>query len=68
MSDFYKKLESGSTTGNLIDRNSVKEIVGSSVDLDDATELVAAGYVKMEIVEIVLKLPNHLCHASHVSA
>ena len=51
MSDFYKRLESGSTTGNLIDRNSVKEIVGSSVDLDDSTELVAAGYVKMEIVE-----------------
>ena len=53
MSDFYKKLESGSTTGNLIDRNSVKEIVGSSVDLDDSTELVAAGYVKMQIVKDV---------------
>ena len=51
MSDFYKKLESGSTTGSLIDKNSVQAIVGDSVNLDDTTELVSAGYVKMQMID-----------------
>ncbi len=41
----YKKLESGNPSGGLITRDNLQQIVGNGVNLDDASELVSAGYV-----------------------
>ena len=48
MSDWYKKLDGGSTTGGTIIRSNLKDVL-PEVDIDDTDEVVAAGYVKFNL-------------------
>jgi len=45
MADFFKKIESGSLTSDLIVKDNMKQIL-PEVDLDDAAAVLAAGYVQ----------------------
>ena len=45
MADYYKKFESGSTTGDLIVDSNMKDII-PDVDLTDTAAVLAAGYVE----------------------
>ena len=45
MADYYKKFESGSTTGDLIVESNMKDII-PDVDLTDTAAVLAAGYVE----------------------
>ena len=47
MSDWYKKLDGGSTTGGTIARSNLVDVL-PGVDIDDTDTVVAAGYVKFE--------------------
>ena len=47
-SQTYKKLDSGSPSGGLIEKDNLQSILGKGVDLDDLSAVVAAGYVKYD--------------------
>ena len=47
-SQTYKKLDSGSPSGGLIEKDNLQLILGKGVDLDDLSAVVAAGYVKYD--------------------
>ena len=47
-SQTYKKLDSGSPSGGLIERDNLQSILGKGVDLDDLSAIVTAGYVKYD--------------------
>ena len=47
-SQTYKKLDSGSPSGGLIEKDNLQSILGKGVDLDDLSAIVTAGYVKYD--------------------
>lgn len=47
-SQTYKKLDSGSPSGGLIEKENLQSILGKGVDLDDLSAIVTAGYVKYD--------------------
>ncbi len=47
-SQTYKKLDSGSPSGGLIEKGNLYSILGKGFDLDDLSALVTAGYVRYD--------------------
>ena len=47
-SQTYKKLDGGSPSGGLIEKDNIQSILGKGVDLDDLSAVVTAGYVKYD--------------------
>ena len=47
-SQTYKKLDSGSPSGGLIEKENLQSILGKGFDLNDLSALVTAGYVRYD--------------------